>query len=239
MGSLPDPAPRKLPLPWIRTPLIESAPLSKAANCRIFLKLENLQPSGSFKSRGVGNRIRNALLSHPSPDHTHFYIASGGNAGLACVTAAHMLGRPATVVVPVTTKPSMIEKINTAGASDVIQEGASWKEADEYLREVILARDENGILVPPFDHEDVWEGNASMIDELEEKPDAVICSVGGGGLFCGIMQGLERRGWNGVNVLAVETEGAASLARSLDEGTLTTLDKITTIANSLGARRVA
>ena len=150
-----------------------------------------------------------------------------------------MLGRPATVVVPLSAKPSMIEKIKTAGATDVIQEGASWKEADEYLKGEILARDENGVYVPPFDHEDVWEGNASMIDELDEKPDAIVCSVGGGGLFCGVMQGLEKRDWNDVDVLAVETEGAASLARSLDEGRLATLDGITSIANSLGARRVA
>ncbi|KAL9123448.1 MAG: hypothetical protein Q9175_008364, partial [Cornicularia normoerica] len=104
MGSLPSP---HLPKPWISTPLIESAALSKAAGCRIFLKLENLQPAASFKSRGIGNLIRHALLTHPTPHLTHFYSSSGGNAGLACVTAAHSLGRPATVVVPMTTKPLM------------------------------------------------------------------------------------------------------------------------------------
>ncbi|KAM0794279.1 tryptophan synthase beta subunit-like PLP-dependent enzyme [Usnea florida] len=197
MGSLPSP---DLPKPWVSTPLIESAALSKAAGCRIFLKLENLQPAASFKSRGIGNLIRRALLTHPTPYRTHFYSSSGGNAGLACVTAARSLGRPATVVVPVTTKPLMVAKIRNAGAADVIQTGASWAEADRYLREEVLARDGDGVYVPPFDHEDV--------------------------------------GWGDVNVLAVETRGAESLHEALRVGGVVTLERITSICNSLGATRV-
>ena len=155
------------------------------------------------------------------------------------MTAATSLNRPATVVVPLSTKPLMIAKIRTAGAHEVIPHGASWAEADEFLREELLTKDANGVYVPPFDHEDVWEGASTIIEELEEKPDAVVCSVGGGGLFCGIQMGLERRGWGDVSVLAVETEGAASLASSLKEGKLVTLEKITSMATSLGAKRVA
>ena len=133
----------------------------------------------------------------------------------------------------------MIAKIRAAGAEEVIQIGASWREADEYLREELLGKDENGVYVPPFDHEDVWEGNAGMIGELNERPDVIVCSVGGGGLFCGVMQGLQRRGWGETYVLAVETEGAASLAKSLKEGRLATLDEVTSFATSLAAKRVA
>lgn len=228
-----------LPKPWVSTPLIESAALSKAAGCRVFLKLENLQPAASFKSRGIGNLIRRALLTHPTPHLTHFYSSSGGNAGLACVTAAHTLGRPATVVVPMTTKPLMIAKIKNAGATDVIQIGASWAEADTYLREELLGNDRNGVYVPPFDHEDVWDGAATIVEELEEKPDAVVCSVGGGGLFCGLIQGLEWRGWKDIKVLALETKGAESLHKSLEKGELVRLEKVTSICTSLGATRVA
>ncbi|KAL6716489.1 catabolic L-serine/threonine dehydratase [Lecanora helva] len=227
------------PKPWISTPLVESSALSRAAGCRIFLKLENLQPSCSFKSRGIGNLIRRALLNSPAPEKTHFYCSSGGNAGLACVTAAHSLGRPATVVVPLTTKPLMVAKIKTAGASEVIQHGVSWVEADKFLREELLAKDADGVYVPPFDHQDVWDGAATIIEEMSEKPDAVVCSVGGGGLFCGLQLGLERRGWGDVNLLALETEGAQSLAASLKEGELVTLKEITSIATSLGAKTVA
>ncbi len=133
----------------------------------------------------------------------------------------------------------MIAKIKNAGAAAVIQTGASWAEADAYLREELLAKDENGVYVPPFDHEDVWDGAATIVEEMEEKPDAVICSVGGGGLFCGVMRGLERKGWGDVQVLVVETKGAESLHKSLQEGELIRLEKITSIANSLGATRVA
>ena len=160
------------------------------------------------------------------------------------MTAAYALGYPSTVVVPLSTKPMMVAKIRTAGATDVIQVGEHWTEADRYLREEILTRDPNGVYVPPFDHPDIFEGNARVIDEIAEqmkhtRPDAVICSVGGGGLFCGIMKGLERASWSDVDVLAVETRGAESLHTSLAQGSLATLPAITSIATSLGATRVS
>jgi L-serine/L-threonine ammonia-lyase len=132
------------------------------------------------------------------------------------VVAARQLGYPATVVVPLTTKKGIIEKIKSRGATDVIQHGESWREADAYLREVILASNKRGVYVPPFDHEDIWEGNATLVHELWSElngtkkhvngyvnsstngdrrdviPKAIVCSVGGGGLFCGIMRGLAR-----------------------------------------------
>lgn len=132
----------------------------------------------------------------------------------------------------------MVAKIKNAGATDVIQTGASWAEADKYLREELLGNDKNGVYVPPFDHEDVWDGAATIVEELEERPDAVVCSVGGGGLFCGLIRGLERAGWGDVKVLALETEGAESLHKALEKGELVTLEKITSICNSLGAKRV-
>ena len=133
----------------------------------------------------------------------------------------------------------MIAKIKNAGATDVIQTGVSWAEADTYMREELLARDANGVFVPPFDHEDLRDGAATIIEELEEKPDVLVCSVGGGGLFCGLMRGLERKGWGDVKVLALETKGAESLHKSLKKGELVKLEKITSIATSLGATKVA
>ncbi|KAH8692755.1 putative L-serine dehydratase [Talaromyces proteolyticus] len=274
-----DPMPSKISQkrkPWIETPLVESATLSKAAGCRVFLKLDALQPSGSFKSRGIGNFIL-THLSDPSNQgkEVHFYISSGGNAGLAAVIAARDLGCPCTVVVPVTTKPLMIEKLKDDGAADVIQHGASWSEADSYLRERFIntntsvSNDTNGsritnVYVPPFDHPYVWDGHATLIPELvtqlppREKSeegdnrfpaDVIVCSVGGGGLFNGIIQGLDEYlskhpmkssdGAKPLHVLAVETQGADSLAYSLKKGTLASLSTITSIASTLGAVQVA
>lgn len=152
-----------------------------------------------------------------------------------------MLGQEATVVVPESTTELMKAKIRVAGGH-VITCGASWKEADDYIRE-LLEVDEQGVYCAPFDHPDIWEGNATLIGEIVEDldgaPDAIIASVGGGGLFCGIQMGLEDHGLLNVPVLAVETEGAASLNASLQAGKLVTLPKITSIATSLGARQVA
>lgn len=205
--------------PWIETPLVESACLSRAAGCRVFLKLENVQPSGSFKSRAMGNQI----LSHlRNPEYAnrpvHFYASSGGNAGLAAVCAARSLGYPCTVVVPLSTKPLMIEKLRAAGAADVIRHGSNFFEAGSYMKDVIM-KDTTGdeenvakIALHPFDNEPIWEGNSTIVDELEKQLpppanaeeeelyrgralplDAVLCSVGGGGLLNGLVMGIEKR----------------------------------------------
>ncbi|KAK0297154.1 Mevalonate kinase [Friedmanniomyces endolithicus] len=244
---------------------------------KILLKLEHLQPSGSFKSRGVGNYCLQALRNrrqastpgtHPenkTERKVHFYSSSGGNAGLACVHAARSLGCPATVVVPLSTKPMMVERLWAAGAHGVRRFGGTWREADGFLREVVMVEargkkgggsegegeeeeEEEGVYVPPFDHEDVWAGNSTLVEEVARQmggdgvgvPDVVVCSVGGGGLFNGIMQGIEgRAGWEATTVLALETRGADSLAQSLEQGELITLPGITSLATSLGATRVS
>lgn len=238
--------------PWRRTPLIYSTKLSKEAGCQIYLKLENLQPSGSFKSRGIGNLLLSyleALSGQADGGKVHFYSSSGGNAGLACVHAAVTLGAAATIVVPLTTSAYMISKMKDAGATEILQEGASWVEADSYLKDVAMPaaerRGEKAVYVPPFDAQEIWDGHSTIIPEvladLGEAPAAVVCSVGGGGLLCGIMQGLSRAGeqCQKTQVLAVETKGADSLALSLKEGKLSTLPGITSQATTLGARTVA
>ncbi|EME80345.1 uncharacterized protein MYCFIDRAFT_212038 [Pseudocercospora fijiensis CIRAD86] len=246
--------------PWRKTPLVESTKLSEAAGCRIFLKLENLQPSGSFKSRGLGNLVLKTFYSSPEPHKLHIFSSSGGNAGLGAVYAANFVGRPSTVCVPMSTKPHMIEKIKAAGATEVIQHGPTLHAADVYLKEVVMPaarmRGEVPLYVNPFDHPDIWQGHSSLVDEVseqmaeigeqEEGPELMVCSVGGGGLFNGIMEGIERqigkgegRGWEATQVLCVETEGADSLAQSLASGENTTLKGITSIATSLGVVRVS
>ncbi|KAH8664041.1 tryptophan synthase beta subunit-like PLP-dependent enzyme [Xylariales sp. PMI_506] len=248
MGSYtPDREPLKL---WIETPLIPSIPMSRAAGCNILLKLENLQPSGSFKSRGVGNMMLRSIQEHPTGD-AHFYCSSGGNAGLACATAAVTLAKPCTIVVPVTTSEYVIAKLRLLGAH-VEQFGEHWHAADTYMRTELLARDPAGVYVPPFDHPYLWEGHSSIVAELvpqlraaSVEPDAIICNCGGGGLLNGVMEGVERAtsgsgAWKTKpRVLAVETVGADSLNASVRAGELVTLPGITSIATTLGATTVS
>ncbi|KAG4410628.1 hypothetical protein IFR04_016234 [Cadophora malorum] len=237
---------------WTRTPLVESPSLSSAAGCRIFLKLDNYQPSGSFKYRGISHLMQSAVLNRSSEllSHLHYYCSSGGNAGIACATAARSMGYPATVVIPLATSPFMVNKIRSLGAI-VHQVGASWADADRYLKENLLSKDPYGFYVPPFDNPIIWEGASSMFEEVyeqmedEEGIDGVVCSVGGGSLLTGIMTAIDRnftpslRRPQPPRVLAVETRGAESLSASLKGGKHITLPKISSIATSLGVVRVA
>ena len=220
---------------YIRTPLIESFSLSKRAGRRILLKMENLQPAGSFKIRGIGLLCQQGKQDGVS----HFVSSSGGNAGYAAAYAGRRLGVQTTVFVPETTPPDARRKIASQGA-EVKVAGSVWDEADGEAR--TLAEKVNGLYISPFDHPLIWEGHATIIDEIAneiDKPDTVVLSVGGGGLLCGVVEGLQRNGWQDVPILAVETEGTASLAASLEQGRLVTLDKITGVATSLGAKTVA
>ena len=144
----------------------------------------------------------------------------------------------------------MVAKLHAAGATGVVVFGDSWFHADAHLRESVMVeaekKGEEAVYVPPFDDPKIWDGASTIVQELarqmpeSEKPDAIVCSVGGGGLFCGVMQGCEAVGWDGrTQVLAVETEGAESLNDSLKAGELVTRQAITSVAKSLGAIRVA
>ncbi|OHW95161.1 serine family amino acid catabolism-related protein [Colletotrichum incanum] len=223
-----------------------SVALSRMNSSNIYLKLENLQPSGSFKSRGIGNLMFRAAEATLGAD-AHFYCSSGGNAGLACATSAIALKRKATIVVPMTTSPLMMSKLRLLGAN-CIQVGESWAQADRYLRDELLTKDPAGVYVPPFDHPHVWDGASTIIEELVSQVpkdfdiDAVVCSVGGGGLLSGLSQGISQHDWANrpvPNLVAVETVGADSLNASVRAGKHVTLPGITSIAGSLGAMRVA
>jgi L-serine/L-threonine ammonia-lyase len=217
----------------IATPLIESAPLSNAAGCRIWLKLEALQLPGSFKIRGIGA----ACEHYAQAGAKRFVSSSGGNAGLAVAYAGRLLSIPVTVVVPTTASERAKTLLQQEGA-EVIVHGASWQEANALAQSLLGAHD---AFLHPFDNPLLWSGHATMIDEVAAtgtKPDAVLLAVGGGGLLAGVAEGLARNGWGDVPLLAVETHGAASLHQSMQTGQHVTLDAITSIATSLGARQV-
>jgi L-serine/L-threonine ammonia-lyase len=132
----------------------------------------------------------------------------------------------------------MQRRIEEEGAT-VRVVGAVWDEAHEAA--LAFARDTQALYVSPFDHPRIWEGHSTLVDEVVEEaglPEAVVVSVGGGGLLCGVVEGLRRHGGDAVPVVAVETEGTASLAAALREGRLATLEQITGVATSLGARTV-
>ncbi|MET3118757.1 L-serine/L-threonine ammonia-lyase [Undibacterium sp. GrIS 1.8] len=219
----------------IQTPLLQHRKLSAQLRKAVWLKMENTQPSGSFKLRGIGLMCQRAVANGA----THLVCPSGGNAGFAAAVAGAALAVRTTIVVPHSTPENVREAIRAIGAGLII-EGTQWDEANQLALK--LCQDPNAVYIPPFDHPDIWDGNATLIDEVVQAGhdfDAVICSVGGGGLLSGIVQGLQRNGLANIPVIAVETEGAASLHAAVQADELVTLPAITSIASTLGARRVA
>nr|XP_025974792.1 serine dehydratase-like [Dromaius novaehollandiae]XP_025974793.1 serine dehydratase-like [Dromaius novaehollandiae]XP_025974794.1 serine dehydratase-like [Dromaius novaehollandiae] len=220
----------------IVSPVLESLALSKAAGTKVYMKLENVQPTGSFKIRGIGYLCQEAAKK----GCRHFVCSSGGNAGLATAYAARKLGLPATVVVPSSTGPAMVRKLQELGA-EVEVCGQVWDEANKRAQE--LAQAEGWVSIHPFDHPLIWQGHASLVRELREslesKPGAVLLSVGGGGLLAGVVAGLREVGWPDVPVVAAETWGAHSLHAALEAGRLVSLPDITSVAKCLGAKTVA
>lgn len=217
------------------TPLLESLPLNKLTGKNIYLKMDALQPPGSYKIRGSGR-----ICSYYAEEGAKkFVCTSGGNAGLAAAYAGRKLGIPVTVVVPKSSNIWIRDKLKLEGA-EVIIHGENWHEADPLTQK--MAEEENTFYIPSFDHPLLWEGIASIMYEVSAdgvKPDVVLLCVGGGGLLCGVVRGLQDLGWRDIPVITAETEGAASFAKSVASGSLVTLDKIDTVATSLGASRVA
>lgn len=210
------------------TPYKLSPTLTAKSGYNVYLKLDNLQPSGSFKIRGIGNLCNKAILK----DCVKFVSSSGGNAGLAAAYAANQLGKDIVIYTPESTANFVIERLRRQNAN-VIVHGKDW---DDCNKEALLESKKPQLTyVPPFDHPDIWEGNASVITEIYDdvqqgkcpKPEIVICSVGGGGLLCGVVQGLKKCGWNDVPVVTVETDGASSFYKSVKQGKIITLPAIT------------
>lgn len=219
----------------IQTPLLRTAADYSASGVPLWLKLDALQPSGSFKLRGVGLLCQHEVAKGAK----EIFCASGGNAGIAAAVAGKALGVPVTIVVPETTSNEVRARISATGAQ-VLVYGVVFDEANAYA--VSLAAERKAAYVHPYDHPLLWAGHATLIDEVVQAGavfDCVVTSVGGGGLLAGIVEGLRRNGLADIPVVAVETEGAASLHAAMAAGERVTLPAITSIATSLGARQVA
>ncbi|XP_064209417.1 L-serine dehydratase/L-threonine deaminase-like [Anguilla rostrata] len=219
------------------TPLRESLPLSRLAGTPIYLKLDSSQPTGSFKIRGIGHLCK----TWAERGCERFVCCSGGNAGMAAAYSARRLGVPATIVVPVVTPSFTVQRLKDEGAT-VLVHGKELKESIEYGQQLV-ANNAGWVFISPYDNPLIWEGHTSLVRELEAelevKPGAVVLSVGGGGLLCGVVEGLRRAGWGDVPIVAMETVGAHSLNAAMEKGELVTLPKITSVATTLGLNCVA
>lgn len=219
----------------VKTPIITSQNLLNKYSKSVYFKLEALQPSASFKLRGIGKLCQ----FHAARGVKLFVASSGGNAGISVAYSGMKLKIPTIVFIPSTSHKLYIDEIESYGA-EVIVAGDVWDDAHQ--KAVAFSKANNAAYIPPFDDPIIWDGHSSIIQEVVDdglKPDVVIAAVGGGGLACGLLEGMKKASWNDIPFIAVETAGAESFAKSLQAKKLITLDKITSRATSLGAKRVA
>ena len=214
-----------------RTPVTMAESGAFGVDAAVWLKLEHLQHAGSFKSRGMFNRILAAAERGELPA-AGVVAASGGNAGLAVAYAARELGVPAEVFVPTTAPAVKVAKLAGLGAR-VVQVGTEY--ADAY--EAATART-GALFCHAYDQFDVVAGHATLGLELSAQLpdgfDTVLVAVGGGGLMAGVAAAVR----GAARVVAVEPQTCPTLHAALAAGHPVDVAVSGVAADSLGARRV-
>jgi threonine dehydratase len=217
----------------IRTPLIRSYQLEKIIGKEIYLKLEFLQPTRSFKVRGA---CAKALSLEKDVLSQGLVTASGGNHGLGVCYAGRELDAPVVVFLPQSTANEKVEKIKEWGGKTIIF-GEAWDEANEKAQE--YAQKQRQTYVHPFDDLAVVKGQGTIaLELLDQNPylDAIIASVGGGGLISGLGVVASQMKPE-IKIFGVETVGCDAVTQSFRAGYPITLEAITSIADTLGAKR--
>lgn len=211
------------------TPLQLNAHLSARYGARIWLKREDLSPVRSYKIRGAFNFLRKALGRDPS--QALFVCASAGNHAQGFAYACRHFGRRGVVFMPVTTPQQKIDKTRMFGGEfiDIRLIGDFFD--DCYAAALDFAKTEGALMAPPFDHDDIIEGQATVAAEFAaqlpkgETPDLIVLPVGGGGLSAGVSLYLDGRVAE-TSFQLTEPSGAPSLKQSLAAGRRVTLPKM-------------
>jgi threonine dehydratase len=213
-----------------RTALLRSAALSTRVGVPLYLKLENMQKTGSFKPRGVLNRI--AALSGDERARG-LITASAGNHAQALAWAAAAEGLPCTVVMPETAPAAKIAATRGYGATIVFEPST----LTVFERANALVAEYGATFVPPFDDPWVVAGQGTVgLELLEDLPDmsTVVVPIGGGGLIAGVALAIKSQRPD-VQIVGVEPEGAAAMWRSQEAGQPVRLETVATIADGLSA----
>jgi threonine dehydratase len=216
------------------TPLDLSATFSALCRRQIYLKLENLQKTGSFKVRGALNKIQ---LLDPAARARGVITASAGNHAQGVAYAAQRAGVPVTVVMP--EAASFSKAAATAGyGARLVLAGRDYSEAHAHA--LALADEQQTTFIHAFDDAQVIAGQGTLgLELLDQLPDVdtVVVPVGGGGLLAGIISALRGAG-SRARIVAVQAAGASSLAPSLRAGTRVELAAVDTIADGLATRTI-
>lgn len=217
------------------TPLLSSESLSRDLGARVWLKAECLQKTGSFKARGVLNRLRFLTAEEKARG---LITASAGNHALALAWGAQQIGAACTVVMPTGVSPSKPTMAQRYGAT-VVLHGETTPQAFEKMEAL---RAEQGLtLIHPFDDPQIVAGQGTLgLEMAEQLPTAtkVIVGVGGGGLIGGVALAIKHLLPN-AKVYGVEPVGASAMTQSLALGRAVRLQTTNTVADGLGAPYVS
>src|SRR5215207_9086838 len=213
-----------------RTPLFDSATLSRLTGTRLGLKAENLQRTGAFKARGALNAV---LRLGAEQRERGVVTLSAGNHGQGLAYAAKIAGVRCVVFMPENAVPTKVAAVKEYGAEARFAPSMEtvFAAMDEY-------REAHGLhYVHPFGDPDIIAGQGTVgLEIMEDSPevDTIAVCVGGGGLLAGIAVAAKAIKPS-VRIVGVEPEGAPVVTRSLVAGYPVTIEKITTVADGLAA----
>lgn len=204
-------------------------------SCRVWLALEFMQHTGSFKARGALNFVRAHREAGTLPE-AGVTIASGGNAGLACAWAAQQHSVHATVFLPETAPSVKVAGLRGFGA-EVRLVGVEYVEALAACE--AFAAETGALASHSYDHPLIAAGAGTLLEEIRQQVvglDTVVLAVGGGGLFAGVVTAAEQ---HGVRVVAVEPENCRALNAAMEAGGIVDVPVESVAADALGARRTS
>lgn len=215
------------------TSLIHSKTFSKMAGAEIFMKLENLQTTGSFKVRGAYNK----LFHLTEEDKKHPIVAaSAGNHAQGVAYSASQLGLKSIIFMPSFAPPSKVNATKGYGA-EVVLTGDTFDDA--YAASQEYCKEKKGTYIHPFNDELIIAGQGVVgLEIFRQLPevDTVIVPIGGGGLISGIAIALKEINPN-IKIIGVEAEGAASMLASKNSNEVLTLPHCHTIADGIAVKR--
>ena len=199
-------------------------------NSEVSIKLELFQQTGSFKARGVAIGLE-ALEEGKKAQG--IVTVTGGNHGIATAWGARQYDISAKIIMPKTADPFRINKCRSLGAQVILAENVD----DAFAKLDEIEKDENRFVLHPFNQENMIIGSATCCAEIIDQMgdiDILIIPIGGGGLIGGMAHYLEQVN-SSVELLGVEPTGADSFAQSLESNSAVRINKVETIADSLGA----
>jgi threonine dehydratase len=210
----------------VTTPLHPSPPLSRMTGGHVFLKLENVQVTGSFKIRGAANKI---LSLAPRQLKKGLVTASSGNHGRAFAYMLTRLNQAGIVFLPKGASPVKIRALRSP-VIDLRFHGDDCVETERYARE--WAARTGRIYVPPYNDQQVIAGQGTVGLEIEKQvrnADAVFAPIGGGGLISGVSAWMKAS--SGAFIIGCQPENSPVMARSVEAGKILELPSLATISD--------